>query len=356
MNEKRRLAAEVLLHRRLRNLQRIDEDREIDLEFITCAEYQLFLDDKRAEGKYFQPDHWTDYTFPKGMAREPIAGVRAEDAEEFCKWLSKFTGDKYRLPTLDEFEEYPTDDLGTWCKEEESFFSILVTNNNKKELYYKELKTIHTKLPLLFNFETTFSRSIVNYILVLDNGGLNRAINRAIKFKSKCDFKLIFDLTFDFASVDFIQVKKFSINLERNLELIKNIDENIYTAMKTKNYQTAKKLIQDMQSESNLYKQRQGNLLYELFTIIILKTDFEVRMAWRKYLLKLSEYAWIGYEELEKEYKPSWWQRLLGRKPLDYNKEKQAILNLYWWLQIIILREQGKLPAWEGIRIVRDKS
>lgn len=39
----RRLAAEVQLTRRLRSLQQIDDRREIDLKFITCAEYQLFL-------------------------------------------------------------------------------------------------------------------------------------------------------------------------------------------------------------------------------------------------------------------------------------------------------------------------
>ncbi|MFP5262655.1 MAG: hypothetical protein ACLGJB_12195 [Blastocatellia bacterium] len=49
-----RLAAEAQSSRRLKSLQRIDDQREIDLGYLTCAEYQLFLDDMREQGKYYQ--------------------------------------------------------------------------------------------------------------------------------------------------------------------------------------------------------------------------------------------------------------------------------------------------------------
>lgn len=68
----RQIAAEVRLARRLKSLQRIDDRREIDLTYITCAEYQLFLDDMRAQGEWRQPDHWTDCAFAKGKASEPV--------------------------------------------------------------------------------------------------------------------------------------------------------------------------------------------------------------------------------------------------------------------------------------------
>ena len=51
MTEKFRLAANMLLKRRLNNLVRIDNNVEIDRSFITCAEYQLFLDDMRQKDK-----------------------------------------------------------------------------------------------------------------------------------------------------------------------------------------------------------------------------------------------------------------------------------------------------------------
>ena len=36
-------------------------------------------------------------------------------------------------------------------------------------------------------------------------------------------------------------------------------------------------------------------------------------------------------------------------------KEKQKRFEAYWWLQTVMAREEGKLPAWEGIQIVREQ-
>ena len=121
MNEKFNLAANVLLSRRLKNLLRIDENVEIDMDYITCAEYQLFIDEKLISGEHRQPDHWISDRFPPGEARKPIVGVRGSYAEEFCDWLTQqysVLGFRYRLPTLDEVEEYPLTEreIGYWCR------------------------------------------------------------------------------------------------------------------------------------------------------------------------------------------------------------------------------------------------
>ncbi len=107
---RRRLATEVHLSRRLRNLHRLDEQREIDLDYITCAEYQLFLDDMQAQDEYYQPDHWTSYHFPEGSANEPVTGIRAEYAKAFCNWLTHWYGNgaTIRLPTQEEWDESPS--------------------------------------------------------------------------------------------------------------------------------------------------------------------------------------------------------------------------------------------------------
>jgi hypothetical protein len=87
--------------------QRIDDQREIDSSFVTCAEYQLFLDEMKSEGKYHQPEHWMDFSFLKGHAKNPITGMRYEDAESFCAWLTRIKGQKYRLPNEDEIKLFP---------------------------------------------------------------------------------------------------------------------------------------------------------------------------------------------------------------------------------------------------------
>ncbi len=103
-------------------LLRIDDNVEIDMSYITCAEYQLFIDEKREAGKNCQPDHWTTDIFPRGYAKKPITGVRASNAEEFCEWLTQrdfVPGFKYRLPTLAEAKEYPATEkqIGCWCND-----------------------------------------------------------------------------------------------------------------------------------------------------------------------------------------------------------------------------------------------
>ncbi len=112
-------------------MQRIDENTYIDDSLVTCAEYQLFIDEMREQGKYYQPDHWTSYQFPKGKAREPIVGVRYADVVEFCGWLTQQNGNEwiFRLPSQAEADKYPiklSDDapLGYWLSEAYQFVWI----------------------------------------------------------------------------------------------------------------------------------------------------------------------------------------------------------------------------------------
>ncbi len=44
---------------------RLDDDHYIDTSLITHIEYQLFLDEQRGQGKYYQPDHWPTVHFAR---------------------------------------------------------------------------------------------------------------------------------------------------------------------------------------------------------------------------------------------------------------------------------------------------
>ena len=124
----------------------IDERREISADFITCAEYQLFLDKKRVQGEYCQPDHWNDEQFPKGQAQEPILGVRGQDASQFCKWLSQRQGNKfhYRLPAPEEISDHPTiieREIGCWCAVGEKRFVCGLNLSQWKEFFLNALNS-----------------------------------------------------------------------------------------------------------------------------------------------------------------------------------------------------------------------
>jgi hypothetical protein len=88
---------------------RIDENSYIDDTLVTCAEYQLFIDEMREQGKYYQPDHWISYQFPEGAAREPILGVLSSDAAAFCEWLTQREDGRwlYRTAYTAEAMAYP---------------------------------------------------------------------------------------------------------------------------------------------------------------------------------------------------------------------------------------------------------
>lgn len=94
--------------------QRIDENTFIDDTLVTCAEYQLFIDEMLEQGKYSEPDHWTSHRFPVGQARKPILGVRLSIAVAFCKWLRdrEMSEWEYRLPYKEEAHAFPMNTIG----------------------------------------------------------------------------------------------------------------------------------------------------------------------------------------------------------------------------------------------------
>jgi hypothetical protein len=123
---------------------RIDENTYIDDTLVTCAEYQLFIDEMRDQGKYYQPDHWTSYKFPEGRARAPIVGVRFSDVVAFCEWLNQREPGQWSfcLPTALEAEKFRLlnpyqSNLGYWGVgrySEAKFIWICPITNNPRNL------------------------------------------------------------------------------------------------------------------------------------------------------------------------------------------------------------------------------
>ncbi len=105
--ERQHVIAGALLTKRLRGMIHLKEETYTDTSFITCAEYQVFIDEQRARGRYFQPDHWTSYHFPLGQGNAPVLGVRSSDAKVFCDWLTEREHGSwiYRLPETGELED-----------------------------------------------------------------------------------------------------------------------------------------------------------------------------------------------------------------------------------------------------------
>jgi hypothetical protein len=156
----RTLAAEVYLARRLSltyssSFQRIDDAREIDSELITCAEYQLFLNEKYQQGLYYQPDHWRGLQFTPGESLKPILGVGSQDALDFCEWLTqRHSGNViYRLPKSGEVGQLKNqqEQFLHWCYNKNNTGLELARALNQDFLPHipLQLRSQHSLIPLL---------------------------------------------------------------------------------------------------------------------------------------------------------------------------------------------------------------
>ena len=68
---------------------------------VTNAEYAAFVQ----ATDHRPPEHWPDGRVPPGLQDHPVVYVSHEDAEAYCRWLSRVTGRFYRLPTEGEWEK-----------------------------------------------------------------------------------------------------------------------------------------------------------------------------------------------------------------------------------------------------------
>jgi energy-coupling factor transporter ATP-binding protein EcfA2 len=363
-----RLAAEVLLARRLKSLQQIDDEREIDLTYLSCAEYKLFLDEARDQGKDHQPDRWTNYSFPVGQARQPVTGMRAEDASAFCDWLTGREGGgvSFRLPSRDEAAQWATEKTGlaTWCNGSDQYSLIGLTEAEEIQIVEEVGKLSSAGMRPIPALAAVLARGH-NLDLEIDSE-FDQRLARAIARTLKIDAEVARALGHDLARAQALELTlPRALARDRDLALARARDlarsrardlaiaySPIVEAIDRRDFQQAGELIDELRDCAPSALTR---LLTDLIDISIAETTLSMRTAQKQYAARLLEIAYAGFGLLAGEAQ-SWPRRIFRfRKAHDYEKEKKIALETYWHLQIVAARGEGKLGAWEGIRIVREQ-
>lgn len=442
MTEKFKLAAEVYLSRRLKNLLQINENVEIDMDYITCAEYQLFINEKLKIGKYRQPDHWKTYIFTSGYAKKPITGVRATDAEEFCDWLTQrhsALGFRYRIPTVTEAYNNQIiesqDNIGYWCQNPEDKVIVGTPKVDEKvwrlkleSALAKDFALAHTLISnIKNNINSEFDSDLIDEILpnITDeilcclscSLACNFLLNLGKILTSACDD--IQDLTkdpvrqlirligllliFGYLVISFVGIILIGINISDLKIIIYSLigilgyllliffiiflSERFKLSIKIRKliYQT--KLI-------NLYGNIKNNNLARLLGIRISGIDpissleaelkhglniidnikladafkrnlkFNKNIANTKAAILLTYVLWsITSAIYSGDYETTPFSGLIFRlrkkykiNESKYNKQKNDLLRIYACLFLIDERCSTAIPAWEGIRIVRERT
>jgi len=376
----RQLAAQIQLNQRLKRLQRIDKRREIDCFYITCAEYQLFLDETRAQGRYHQPDHWSNQTFAAGTALEPICGIRGEDAKAFCDWLTERQGGQmfYRLPQPAEARHYlaTTKTLATWCQLEsednDSIYGLIWLTKADKQFIETQLKKL-SDLPLSPNYVLANAKVVESLMVsALTQLHVHQALGLALEVNldiaphlfSDLDLALAHNLVHSRADVsasDRFHAHAIAVANMLALALILNYAhtenyKSIYRAINRADLPSAYQQIEALPTDRlPIDSSLLGTLLTDIKECITATDSQQLRQAWRQYAARLAKLLWKSYVALEQQHhaRSRLW-RFWHRCP-NYGKNKNMMLSLYWWLQIIVARQQGQLPAWESIRIVRER-
>ncbi|OQW92356.1 MAG: hypothetical protein BWK78_01930 [Thiotrichaceae bacterium IS1] len=358
-----KLAAEVKLQRRLKKFRHLDETREIDLNFISNAEYQLFLDEMQSRGAFYQPDHWGSRHFQKGSAQYPVVGVRTTDAKEFCNWLSNKTNQKYRCPTLAEAQEF----LATDSHESVSHRQLAMWCSNDYKSWDLHWESSRAKQEVEANLLTLLKESwVMKYVLQEDIVHTFRLARNLTAVQSSHFFALALALglpppnpdpnlnpnppnaalarAFHAQSIDSYDGDLASDISDLTSEF--GYNSTLQDHLKERNFTAARQYVQTLPVATDV-EQRRKNLLTKLLIILTATNNREKQQIWRSYTVDLAEYAMIGYEILNKQAKQS----------TLHAEEKRGLALLHVWTKIVEARQQEeKFPAWEGIWLVRDNS
>lgn len=421
---RRRIAAEFTLSQRLAHgFYRINDNMAISAGYVSYAEYQIFLDEQRRQGKFHQPAHWSEYNYAPAVgllaANEPAGGMNFADAAAFCEWLTRRQGGHavYRLPRPAEVRIYSVEsDVAAWSSSETgpalSGFAPEAAQKLRDRLALVRRKPdsslvrpsatdlAHQRqrdlarerdLPLALGFDLARARACLRARVI--NHDLRRARDRALvhdltrslardlaldatrarslarTLDMACDFSLA--LGNNLANTrkrarerpqanNLLRARDLALAFAQDLKL-SNLRQ-VVAAQRHGDLHQARLLVHEMVNDPVPVVRGTAGLLDEILAMGEVQTWQESRLAARRYLALLFEYAYIGAQMAEQIERRRWawprrlWAWLRGGGPAFASAQERVTdwYNLHWYFQVLIARHEDSRFCWEGIRITRE--
>lgn len=350
----------------------IDDRRTIDRHFVTCAEYQRFLDDQRAHDAGAPPDHWSSAHFAEGQDHEPALGVRAEDARRFAQWMSRRQGSTatYRLPSPEEARAYPAQDdsVGaTWCEVGGRLVLVGLSPDRESEIQ-RRMRTISPLPP-----PRTLAFDVVRIFDLARDRDLD--VDLAIVVALALAHDLVMSGASSASNIastsNIASAASTASVVERDLglELANALGASVERILRrTSAGELTLALANARARARDLDLDRDRTLAIALRPIVAIArswkrgrpdhavsegmigdhpsptTPTEATRAERDTAMQLIARAF---------------SRVEARSPRgatgDRTGAREAMLELYGWLHLVAARKEGSMPAWEGIRLVRER-
>jgi hypothetical protein len=330
--EHARLAAETKLALRLRRRTPNDHDCYVDPQLISCAEYQLFVDERRAAGDYRQPDHWLEPHFSAGSGKQPVLGVRPSDAESFCKWLSARSVGEWSYQIPDNSRVQGNAQVGIYWARTPNGIELCGESVPHPQLTTEMLRSRLSADREAFNRpDHTFD---IDRTLNLARA-FDPALNHALALNRSLDLDLDLALNFDLRS---------ALNFDLDLDFDRDSGSDRVTRLAL-NLDRPLTLALDHALKSVLGRARNRDLDREL--------DHDrkrARLESRILLLLIAYFVERGGNSQPNHSSSSFW--FLRESPTNQLAPDQFLRD---YVALVLLEEriEGRFPAFEGIRIMK---
>lgn len=376
--DRRRLAVDVVFSLRLGQMIRLSDSCEIDTSYMSCAEYQLFIDDELAKGRGRSPDHWTRPHYPKGDALQPVAGIRHTDAVELCKWLTgkaRAKGEvqtRFRLPTQVEAEASTLEpivrdslldqlrprSMGTWCQASPPDVPRVIGMAD----------AVHIQ------WQNVLAEQGAEYVRRASYGALARDSRIAPLFRPSVPLDLESSRSAHtgdsytelaralLASKEIHPKRPYYAQTQRCSDGdLGPLERSLRTSM-----EAATEFVDNLSHGCSPLAARDsietlsGHLLFALEQFRTGEVEPPLELLRVVVLMAAYGFHHLGAVAPARAAGKTF-ARLAGTRrglvdPSDLVRLRDACLDAFWSLVLLQERIQGNLPAWEGIRIVRERS